>query len=75
MNIETKFKVGDTVYTINAETLKIRVFEVGIVTTYTNEKGATSVTLYPKDGSSFDGADESKCFTDRQSLIDHITEK
>lgn len=75
MNITTKFEIGQKAFTIDVNTLKVKEFEVGTIDVYVNGKGEVRVTLYPKDGSSFDGTDESKCFADRQSLIDHITEK
>lgn len=74
MNITTKFEIGQKAFTIDVNTLKVKEFEVGTIGVYVNGKGEVSVTLYPKDGA-YDGTDESKCFTDRQSLIDHITEK
>lgn len=74
MNITTKFEIGQKAFTIDENTLKVKEFEVGSIGVYVNGKGEVSVTLYPKDGV-FDCTDESKCFADRQSLIDHITEK
>lgn len=72
MNIETKFKVGDTVYTIDPETLKIKQFEIESVTSYTNDKG-TTVLVYPKGDCCYKSVDERKCFSTREALIDHIT--
>ena len=74
MNITTKFEIGQKAFTIDVNTLKVKEFEVGTIGVYMNGKGEVSVTLYSNDGV-YDGTDESKCFTDRESLIAHITEK
>ena len=74
MNITTKFEIGDKAFTIDVNTLNVREFEVGTIAAYMNGNGEVRVTLYPKDNV-YDGADEDKCFKDRQSLIDHITEE
>jgi hypothetical protein len=72
MNIETKFKVGDNVYTVDPETLKIKQFEIESVTSFTNGKG-TTVSVYPKGDGCYKGVDENKCFSTREALLDHIT--
>lgn len=72
MNIETKFKVGDKVFTIDPETLKIKQFEIESVTSVTNDKG-TTVLVYPKGEGCYKSIDESKCFSTREALLDHIT--
>lgn len=72
MNIETKFKVGDKVFTIDPDTLRIKDFEVEYVSTVTSKDG-TRVTLYPKTGG-YAGYDEGKCFHSRERLIAHVTE-
>lgn len=71
MNIETKFKVGDNVFTIDPETLKIKQFEIGTVASITSETG-TTISVYPKT-EAYKSVDESKCFPTREALIDHIT--
>lgn len=71
MNIETKFKVGDNVFTIDPETLKIKQFEIGSVSSITSEND-TIVLVYPKTGS-YISVNEKKCFPTREALLDHIT--
>lgn len=71
MNIETKFKVGDTVYTVDPETLKIKQFEIGSVSSITSKDG-TTVLVWPKT-ESYTSVNEKKCFPTREALIDHIT--
>ena len=71
MNIETKFKVGDTVYTVDPETLKIKQFEIGSVSSITSKDG-TTVLVWPKT-ESYISVNEKKCFPTREALIDHIT--
>lgn len=72
MNIETKFKVGDNVFTIDPETLKIKQFEIGTVASATNDKG-TNVLVYPKGKDCYKSADENKCFSTKEALLDYIT--
>lgn len=72
MNIETKFKVGDTVYTIDPETLKVKAIVIGTISTMTTDKG-TTVLFYPKDNGYLDNVNEDKCFASREALLDHIT--
>ena len=56
MNIETKFKVGDNVFTIDPETLKIKQFEIGTVASITSETG-TTISVYPKTEGSYKSVD------------------
>lgn len=72
MNIETKFKVGDNVFTVDPETLKIKQFDIESVTSFTNGKG-TTVLVYPKGDGCYKGVDENKCFSTIEALFDHIT--
>ena len=72
MNIETKFKVGDNVFTIDPETLKIKQFEIGTVSSITSETG-TTILVYPKTEGAYKSVSESKCFSTREALLDHIT--
>ncbi|MDD6541766.1 MAG: hypothetical protein PUF32_05635 [Prevotella sp.] len=71
MNIETKFKVGDNVYTVDPETLKIKHFVIGSISSITSENG-TIVLVYPKT-ENYTSVNEKKCFPTREALIDHIT--
>lgn len=72
MNIETKFEVGDTIYTIDPDTLKMRQYEVGAVSAITSGKG-TAVYISPK-GETYKSIDEGKCFRTRSELLTHITQ-
>lgn len=73
MSIETKFKVGDTVFTIDPKTLKIKDFEVAMVSAYATA-GGTSVNLSPREDYGYgNSVDEALCFPDEESLIAHIT--
>lgn len=71
MNIETKFKVGDNVFTIDPETLTVKQFEIGSIMSITSEKG-TTVLVYSKT-ESYNSVNERKCFSTREALLDHIT--
>ena len=72
MTINTRFNEGDTVFTIDTSSLKIKFFKVGRTVTSTND-GKTHVTIYPQ-GCSYaaDGYDENKCFPTAEELLNHI---
>lgn len=74
MKIETKFNEGDSVFTIDTSTLKVKNFKVDHIGTYTSN-GKTTVTLY--DGSSVvgKGYEETKCFRTEAELIAYVTAK
>lgn len=73
MTITTNYNVGDRVFTIDTNTLKVKEFEVGCVSTCT-AKGKTSVSLYPKgDTYLTTGYNEDKCFPTEAELITFIT--
>ena len=74
MTIKTRFNEGDTVFTVDTNTLKVKEFEIGRISTWTaNEK--TSVTLYPKEEKNYTttGFSEDKCFPTEAELITFIT--
>ena len=72
MIIKTKFNIGDKVFSINTNTMKVKKFDVKRITSYTvGDK--TSVTLYDSDSYTADGYDESKCFATEKELMDFIT--
>lgn len=73
MNFNTKFNIGDHVFTINTSTLKTKEFDVKRIFTSTSPDGATRVTLYEGDSYLGDGYDEDKCFSNEADLITFIT--
>lgn len=72
MNIETRFEVGDTIFTIDPDTLKVAEYEVESVTTIANCNGVTSYVL-PRGKGAYRSIEERKCFRTREELIDHVT--
>lgn len=75
MTIKTKYNEGDNVFTIDTNTLKVKEFEIGRITSYTSG-GKTSVTCYPKgDSYTTSGYDENKCFPSETELITFVTTK
>ena len=73
MTINTKYNEGEKVFTIDTNTLKVKEFEVGRISTYTCN-GKTSVTLYPKgDNYPSSGYSEDKCFNTQAELITFAT--
>lgn len=75
MTIKTKYNEGDKVFTIDTNTLKVKEFEVGRISTHTS-KGKTSVTLYAKEDTyAANGYNEDKCFPTQAELITFVTSK
>ena len=72
MKIETKFNEGDSVFTIDTSTLKVKNFKVDHIGTYTS-KGKTTVTLYDGESYNAKGYDENKCFGTEAELIAYVT--
>ena len=74
MNIKTRFNVGDTVCTIDKDTLKFRDFEVESVYAYATDKNCRIKYKAKGDSAYADSYDENVCFTSREELLTHITE-
>ena len=73
MTIKTKFNEGDKVFTIDTNTIKLKEFEIGRISTWTSN-GKTNVTLYPKgDSYTSNGFNEDKCFATEAELMTFIT--
>lgn len=73
MSIQTKFKNGDVLFTIEKKDLKIRKFEVGSVHTSTGGEGVTSVQYHAKGDSAYaDNYDERHCFATKEELLAYI---
>lgn len=75
MKIETKFNVGDKVFTIDSSSLKVKEFEVDHICTWTNKGKKTNVTLYDGESYSANGYDENKCFSTEADLLTFVTTK
>lgn len=73
MNITSKFNVGDTAYTINKETLRIREFGVESVHVYVTEKSRRVSYKAKGDSAYTDAYDENVCFATRDELLAHVT--
>ncbi len=65
---ESQFKVGDTVATINVDTMKIDEFVVQSVIVTATENGQ-AITLRGED---FRYYNEDKCFASREELLLHL---
>lgn len=73
MNIQTKFKNGDVLFTIEKKNLKIRKFEVGSTHTSTDSEGVTNVSYHAKGDSAYaDNYDERYCFATKEELLAYI---
>lgn len=72
MEINTKFNVGDTVYTISPKTFRMTVFEVGRVIVFTTED-ERSVSYKAKGSSPYDDSyNENVCFGTCDELMEYI---
>lgn len=73
MSIQTKFKSGDVIFTIEKKGFKIRKFEVDFVFTSTGSEGVTSVKYHAKGDSAYaDNYDERHCFATKEELLAYI---
>ena len=78
MDIKTKFKTGQKLFTIDKTTLKIREFTVGAISVWMDDK--MSVYYYPakddeKAVSYTDSYTEDVCFASESELLTYITKK
>lgn len=71
--ITTKFNVGDKAFTIDKKTMKIREFEVDMVSIYLLSDGKPDINYKAKDdGILGDSIDEDKCFPTKHELLTYI---
>ena len=72
--IQTKFNVGDKLFTIDKESMKIKEFEVSMVCAFIHYSDAAPTVSYQAKGSDFSGksVDEEKCFKTKHELLTYI---
>ena len=68
--ISTKFNVGDKVFTIDKESMKIIEFEVRMISASCFSDGTTTIRYTPKD--CVLSYDEFKCFATKHELLTFI---
>lgn len=74
MTITTNYNVGDIIYTVNPDTLKI--IETKIESVHISVYGdKPNITYGTKTGDDFKGYDASKCFASAEELMRHLTQK
>lgn len=76
MNIQTRFNVGDKVFTLDKESLKMKEFTVGAVNISIWVDDDTRVSYYPLQDESVnfnESYGESVCFASENELLGHIT--
>lgn len=71
MDITTKFKSGDEVFTIDPKTMKAKKFKVYAVSTYSADNKA-SVSLHEDDSVYCNSYDEDKCFATEDELKAYV---
>ena len=71
MNIKTRYNVGDTVYTIDKNSMKVLPFKVKSIVVISDE--STAIRLTP-EGQNYDSYDERKCFPTEEELIKYVTD-
>lgn len=76
MNITTKFNIGDKVCTIDKNTMKVKAFEIGLISVYVSKTGKPSVNYRASgDGYTGDSYEEEFCFPNETELLAYITTK
>ena len=74
MKIETKFNVGDTVYTIDKKTMKLKEFEISSVTVLAITKDTCQISYGVKtENYNTESYEERVCFASRDDLLDYVT--
>ena len=71
MTIKTKYNVGDTVYTIDKNSMKVLPFKIKSIVSVSDE--STAIRLTP-EGNDYDSYDEKRCFPSEDELIKYITD-
>lgn len=71
MTIKTKYNVGDKVYTIDKNSMKVLPFKIKSIVSVSDE--STAVRLTP-EGSDYESYDEKRCFPSEDELIRYITD-
>lgn len=74
MKIETKFNVGDTVYTIDKKSMKLKEFEISSVTVVAITKDTLHISYGVKtENYHTESYEERVCFASRDDLLDYVT--
>ncbi len=73
MSIQTKYEIGNTVYTIDLTTFKVKSFVIDSIVAHVSSSGEVSNSLFEKG--SYDSHLESRCFATKQELLDYLTEE
>ena len=73
MVINTKFSIGDELFTIDKKTAKAVKFKVGGIFVHIHKKGTPKVEYFGEDLPLLEGAyNEDVCFTSMDELVAHI---
>lgn len=73
MVINTKFNIGDELFTIDKKTAKAVKFKVGRIFVHVPEKGTPKVEYFGEDLPLLEGAyNEDVCFATMDELVAHI---
>jgi hypothetical protein len=74
MILESKFNIGEKVFTIDRESLKVREFEVYSIAAKVSKDDESPEIEYHAKGDSFlcDNIPERLCFASREELMKHI---
>ncbi len=74
MDAHTKFNVGDSVFTIDKKTMKIRGFEIGSVFVGSTEKNVVKISYHAKGDSAFEeNIPEEHCFPTEKELLAFVS--
>lgn len=73
MEINTKFNIGDELFTIDKKTAKAVKFKVGRIFVHVPEKGTPNVEYFGEDLPLLEGTyNEDVCFASMDELVAHI---
>lgn len=71
MDIQTKFNLGDTAYTIDPSSMKLKSFEVKKIMVSTSENQVYTSLLDAEDYTAIH-YDEDKCFATKEELLEYV---
>jgi len=75
MDIKTKFSIGDVIYTVDTDTLKIISAPIDIISITVISSDEKPTIMYGLKTEKFKSVTEDKCFSSAEELMRHLSQK
>ena len=75
MDIKTKFSIGDVIYTVDTDTLKIISAPIDIISITVIRSDEKPTIMYGLETEKFKSVTEDKCFSSAEELMRHLSQK